>query len=84
MAQTREKEAATLTEVRWCGRTVPVKIEKVRAFILRAQQSAREMVHADSLESKMALYENLLMECKDATQAIKDELKSDTVSFGHL
>ena len=69
-----------MTEVSWRGHTVPVKNEKVRSFILHAQQSARELDRAETLDSKLTLYDNLLMECKDALQAIKDELKGDTVS----
>ena len=69
-----------MTEVSWRGHTVPVKNEKVRSFILHAQQSARELERANTLDSKLTLYDNLLMECKDALQAIKDELKGDTVS----
>lgn len=80
IAQTRDKEAAAMTEVSWRGHTVPVKNEKVRSFILHAQQSARELERADTVDSKLTLYDNLLMECKDALQAIKDELKGDTVS----
>ena len=70
-----------MTEISWRGRTVPVKNEKVRSFILHAQQSARELDRANSLESKLTLYDNLLMECKDALQAIKDEFKADAVSI---
>lgn len=80
ISQTRDKEAAAMTEVSWRGHTVPVKNEKVRSFILHAQQSARELERADTLDSKLTLYDNLLMECKDVLQAIKDELKGDTVS----
>ena len=69
-----------MTELTWRKRTVPVKNEKVRALILHSQQMAGELDQADGLDSKMTLYENLLMECKDALQAIKDELKGDTVS----
>lgn len=81
IAQTREREAAAMTEVSWCGRNVPVKNEKVRSFILHSQQCARELERASTLDSKLTLYDSLLMECKDALQAIKDELKGDTVSY---
>lgn len=80
LSQTREKEASAMTEVTWRKRTVPVKDEKVRALILHAQQMTSELDQAEGMDSKMTLYENLLMECKDALQAIRDELKGDTVS----
>lgn len=34
ISQTRAKQAATMSEVEWRGRTVPVKIDKVRIFLL--------------------------------------------------
>ena len=73
-----------MTEVSWRGHTVPVKNEKVRSFILHAQQSTRELDRAETMDSKLTLYDSLLMECKDALQAIKDELKGDTVSTSFL
>lgn len=84
LAQTREKEAQSMTEVTWRGRSIPVKNEKVRAFILHAQHIARELDSAEDIEGKMSMYEDLLMECKDALQAVKDELKGDTVSHKSL
>ena len=69
-----------MTEVTWRGHTIPVKNEKARSFILHSQQSTRELDRAETLDSKLSLYDNLLMECKDALQAVKDELKGDTVS----
>ncbi|EDO32726.1 predicted protein, partial [Nematostella vectensis] len=80
LAQTREKEAGAMTEVVWCNRTIPVRNEKVRGFILHAQQMARELDRAEDLDGRMELYEDLLLECKDALQAIKDDLKGDLVS----
>ena len=34
ISQTRQKQAATLSEVTFRGRTIPVKSEKVRVFLL--------------------------------------------------
>uniref|UniRef100_T1J1Y0 Signal recognition particle subunit SRP68 n=1 Tax=Strigamia maritima TaxID=126957 RepID=T1J1Y0_STRMM len=77
IAQTREKQAATLSEVSWRGRTIPVKHEKVRVFLLNVQESEHEVQRANTLESKISVYESLLMECKDAIQVLRDELKND-------
>jgi signal recognition particle subunit SRP68 len=64
-------------EITWRGQTIPVKNEKVRVFILRSQQSSREIEQADSYEEKMKVFTSLLMDCQDAQQIIKDELKAD-------
>lgn len=34
ITQARTKQAATMSEVEWRGRTVPVKIDKARVFLL--------------------------------------------------
>ncbi|XP_033097462.1 signal recognition particle subunit SRP68-like [Anneissia japonica] len=77
LAQTREKQAATLSEVTWRGRTVPVKSEQIRGFFLSVQESDKEVAAAEDVESKISVYESLLMGCKDALQILRDELKTD-------
>ncbi|XP_063961502.1 signal recognition particle subunit SRP68-like [Lytechinus pictus] len=78
LAQTREKQAATLSEVTWRGRTVPVRNEQVRAFLLTCQENEQQVASElmDS-ESKVSVYESLLMQCKDSLQIIREELKAD-------
>ncbi|XP_071952925.1 signal recognition particle subunit SRP68-like isoform X2 [Antedon mediterranea] len=77
LAQTREKQAATLSEVTWRGRTVPVKSEQIRGFFLSVQETDKEVTAAPDVESKISVYESLLMGCKDALQILRDELKAD-------
>ena len=48
LAQTREKEAETLTEVTWRDRVIPVRSEKVRVAIIKARAKEAELEHADA------------------------------------
>jgi len=80
--QTREKQAATLSEVKWRGRTVPVRHEKVRLFLLNANERSSEVGGAGDEEKKMHVYDTLLMEARDALQVLRDELKADPKSKG--
>ena len=48
ISQTRQKQAATLSEVTFRGRTIPVKSEKVRVFLLG--ESAVSLVSEFTLE----------------------------------
>lgn len=77
ISQTMEKQAATLSEVTWRGRTIPVKHEKVRVFLLNVQESEEEVQRATDSASKISVYESLLMECKDVSQLLRDELHAD-------
>lgn len=77
ISQTREQQAATLQDVEWRGRKMAVKHEKVRLFLLSYQESGQELATAAGNEAKVALYEALLLHCKDAVQALRDDLVED-------
>ncbi|KAL1438449.1 hypothetical protein MTO96_048062 [Rhipicephalus appendiculatus] len=75
--QAREKQASSLSEVTWLGRTVPVRHEKVRLFLLAAQEAPRELAQAPDIEAKIAVHERLLFDCKDALQLLREELRAE-------
>uniref|UniRef100_A0A2I3HUA4 Signal recognition particle subunit SRP68 n=1 Tax=Nomascus leucogenys TaxID=61853 RepID=A0A2I3HUA4_NOMLE len=77
ITQTRAKQAATMSEVEWRGRTVPVKIDKVRIFLLGLADNEAAIVQAESEETKERLFESMLSECRDAIQVVREELKPD-------
>ncbi|UYV73507.1 SRP68 [Cordylochernes scorpioides] len=76
ISQTREKQASTLSEITWMGRTVQVRQEKVRVFLINAKESEKEIESASDIDGKISIYERLLMDCKDALQILNDELKA--------
>ncbi len=82
--KTREKQAAILSEVTWRGRTVPVKNEQVRVFLLSIPESERQVQAADRTDSKLSICETLLKELIDAQQSLREELKDDPVSHLNL
>jgi len=75
--QTREQQAATLQEVEWRGRKLPVKQEKIRIFLLREQEFTETEVQGKSYPDQLSAYESLLMDCKDALQTLRDDLIED-------
>ncbi|GFT62574.1 signal recognition particle subunit SRP68, partial [Nephila pilipes] len=75
IAQTREKQAVTLSEVEWRNRKIPVRHEKIRLFLLNVQDTQMQVEQAADLQAKIAVYEHLLMDCKDAIQVVRDEMK---------
>jgi len=77
ISQTREQQAATLQDVEWKGRKMAVKHEKVRLFLLSYQESDQELAKTDEADAKIEIYESLLLDCKDALQALRDELLED-------
>ncbi|XP_060620625.2 signal recognition particle subunit SRP68 [Anolis sagrei] len=83
ITQTRAKQAATMSEVEWRGRTVPVKIDKVRIFLLGLADTEAAIAQTEEEETKERLFESLLSECRDAIQAVREELKPDQKQRDH-
>jgi len=68
LTEARQRQAASLTEVTWKGRTLPVKQHKVRHFLLRENTAGR--LDADQLDS-------LLMECRDALALVREDCQQE-------
>lgn len=77
ITQARTKQAATMSEVEWRGRSIPVKIDKARIFLLGLADNEAAIAQAVNEETKEHLYETLLAECRDTIQAVREELKSE-------
>ncbi|KAF3852318.1 hypothetical protein F7725_005673 [Dissostichus mawsoni] len=77
ITQARTKQAATMSEVEWRGRSVPVKIDKARVFLLGLADNEAAIAQTANEETKEHLYETLLAECRDTIQAVREELKSE-------
>lgn len=59
ITQARTKQAATMSEVEWRGRTVPVKIDKARIFLLGLADNEAAIAQASSfcsVELRSAIY----------------------------
>ncbi|CAF4900249.1 unnamed protein product [Pieris macdunnoughi] len=77
MAQAKESRSGVMHEVEWRGRRVTVRPEKVRLFLIALQDMDKSIANATTAQAKIDILENILMDCKDAISAIKDEIKND-------
>nr|XP_026488420.1 signal recognition particle subunit SRP68 [Vanessa tameamea] len=77
MAQAKESRSGIMHEVEWRGRRVTVRPEKVRLFLIALQDLEKSVASAQNTQAKIDILENILMDCKDAISAIKDEIKND-------
>ena len=80
LVQTKEKTSVALIEVVWQGKTVPVKSERVRLSLVKLRQMEGEVERVKETEEKIHLCEELLMECQDGIQLVRDEINQDVVS----
>ncbi|KAH8301243.1 hypothetical protein KR018_009226 [Drosophila ironensis] len=77
VSQTKTESSEGLQTIDWRGRKVTVRPEKVRLFLLSAQELDKSLAKTTKQDSKIELIERILMDCKDAIQAVRDEIKQD-------
>lgn len=75
--QTKTESNESSQTVEWRDRKVTVRPEKVRLFLLSVQELNKSLEKSKTPEAKIELIENLLMDCKDAITAVKEEIKQD-------
>ena len=76
VAQTREKQVASLLEVTWRGRSVPVRLEKIRVFLLAFHGLESSLTKATDSDGQLSVYETILLDCKEAVQSLKEDLQT--------
>lgn len=77
VAQTKTEQTDAFQSTEWRGRKVTVRPQKVRLFLLSIQDLNKSVERAKEFQSKIDIIENVLLDCKDAISALKDEIKSD-------
>uniref|UniRef100_A0A336KGJ9 Signal recognition particle subunit SRP68 n=1 Tax=Culicoides sonorensis TaxID=179676 RepID=A0A336KGJ9_CULSO len=77
IAQTKTQSLETLQTTEWRGRKVTVRPEKVRLFLISIQDLAKTVDKAKDNQAKIEIIENVLIDCKDAITAVRDEIKQD-------
>ena len=75
-----QRRSEVLCDVEWRGQAIPVRPDRVRGFLLSEQQLDMSLGRATDSSAKITLLETLLMDCKDAIAAVRDEMKADVVS----
>lgn len=77
IAQTKTQSLETLQTTEWRGRKMTVRPEKVRLFLISIQDLAKTVDKAKDNQAKIEIIENVLIDCKDAITAVRDEIKQD-------
>lgn len=77
VAQTKTEQTDAFQSTEWRGRKVTVRPAKVRLFLLSIQDLNKSVEKCKEYQAKIDIIENVLLDCKDAISALKDEIKSD-------
>lgn len=77
VAQTKTEQTDAFQATEWRGRKVTVRPQKVRLFLLSIQDLNKSVEKANDFQAKIDIIESVLIDCKDAISALKDEIKND-------
>ncbi|GAQ90361.1 signal recognition particle subunit SRP68 [Klebsormidium nitens] len=80
MEEARAKQAASMTELPWQGRRLPVRNEKTRVCILRVDDLMKDLEGSASSplthERRLGIYDKVFVALQDAKKHVRDDLAS--------
>lgn len=74
LAESRKKAAQSFGEVKWCGKYIPLRSEKVREEVLKATQESETFEKIPASDITVDSYDNLFITYNDATSCVTSEL----------
>lgn len=77
ISQTKNQSLEALQTTEWRGRKIAVRPEKVRLFLISIQNIKETVQKKEQNQEKIDIIEQVLIDCKDAINALKDEIKQD-------
>lgn len=77
MTEARAQQAASMTELEWLGRKLPVHNSKTRLCIVKAQELEAELAKGDAAaDRQLSLYDKVFVAYQDAKRQIGDDQKA--------
>ncbi|XP_018568146.1 signal recognition particle subunit SRP68 [Anoplophora glabripennis] len=77
VSQTKEKTAAILHEVKWFNMKIPVRIERVRLFLVSIEGLDESLNHAEDNQAKIKILENLFIDLRDVISLTRDSARTE-------
>ncbi|XP_044253823.1 signal recognition particle subunit SRP68 [Tribolium madens] len=77
VSQSKQKTEAVLHEVQWFGIKIPVRIERVRLFLLSIEGLDESLIHAENNQAKIKILENLFIDLRDIISLARDVVRTE-------
>lgn len=77
VAQTKEKTAVVLHEVKWFRIKVPIRIERVQLFLKSIENLDDSLNRADDNQAKIKILEDMFIDLRDIISLARDEVKQE-------
>lgn len=77
VAQTKQKTAAVLHEVKWFGLNVPIRIERVQLFLKSIENLDESLNRAENNQGKIKILEDMFIDLRDIISLVREEARTD-------
>nr|CAH7752565.1 unnamed protein product [Callosobruchus chinensis] len=77
VSQTKEKTAAVLHEVLWFGMKIPIRIERIRLFLVSIEGLDDSLKHAEDNQARIKILENLFIDLRDVISLARDSARTE-------
>jgi len=77
LAKLKIEEAENLNVTEWRGKRIAIRNETVRVFLLNFRQFEEDVKAIESTDEKLDKYGEMMMECGEAIELVKGELRLD-------
>lgn len=75
--QNKDKSSAVLHEVTWFDMKVPVRIEKIRFFLVSVEGLDESLKHAEDNQGKIKILENFFIDLRDVISLARDSARTE-------
>ncbi|KAF7265209.1 signal recognition particle 68 [Rhynchophorus ferrugineus] len=77
VSQSKEETAAILHEITWFDLKIPVRIERVRLFLLSIEGLNESLGNAEDNQAKIKILENLFIDLRDVISLTRESARSE-------
>ncbi|XP_066250327.1 signal recognition particle subunit SRP68 [Euwallacea similis] len=77
VSQSKEKTAAVLHEVTWFKLKIPIRIERVRLFLISIEGLDESLKNAEDNQAKIKILENLFIDLRDVISLTRESARTE-------
>ncbi|XP_057670042.1 signal recognition particle subunit SRP68 [Diorhabda carinulata] len=80
VSQNKEKTEDVLYEIKWFNLIIPVRIEKIRLFLVSIEGLKDSLIHAEDNQGKIKILENLFIDLRDIITLARDSSRAEKLT----
>ncbi|CAH1107231.1 unnamed protein product [Psylliodes chrysocephalus] len=80
VSQTQEKTEDVLYEIKWFNLKIPVRVERIRVFLVSIEGLNDSLVHAEDSQARIKILENLFIDLRDIISLTRESARAEKIT----